>query len=608
MKQGRFLIVAVIALAISLTLYAFGKNQGNVMNVIPTDGYLKTAVAGLERTHATAEIVSVQGETFAQALRVAVKDSADETNATQLTVMNSGAVKAGDVMMASLWLRGSSLTGGPGRVEFLFEKATSPWTKSATQGIGTSGARAWKHVSIAFQAAEGYQPGEAMASIRLALQPQTIEIGAFAVLNYGQSKTLEELQQQAVAESPLGTVQASVDFAKPKQTLMGMGGNFCQPRYGSTEAMDSVGKYVLDNLEVVHARIGLPLNNWTPDPGVYKDDAQAKASLEALQMMAQKKIPVVVSVWEGPQWLLPGEGEGSRVMPPAKYAACAEAIGRYLLLADSKYGCNVEYFSFNEPDYGVNFKFTSQTMIDFIKVAGPMWERMGVKTKFVVGDTAGGSSSVNYDTPILEEKSIAKYLGPIAFHCWDALGAADSAYTGIAALGKKYNKPVWCLEAGHDAQLWQAKDPWGTWSNGIRTAMAYVRTLNLTDSAVVDYWTYEDNYPIVDKDQKPYPVFSVIKQMQGVLNRNSVAVTSTSTSTDLQIFATRGPRPSERAILLVNAAGKGEVVLSGLSGEYKLIVSTADEQAKASGVAKASADGKMTVSMPSRSVVTLIQN
>ena len=107
-------------------------------------------------------------------------------------------------------------------------------------------------------------------------------------------------------------------------------------------------------------------------------------------------------------------------------------------------------------------------------------------------------SAVAFDTPLLEDPSIAPYLGPIAFHCWDVLSASDASYTAIADLGKRFKKPVWCLEAGHDAQLWQMKDPWATWDNALRTAMAYEKTIRLSGATVMDYWTLQDNYPVVD--------------------------------------------------------------------------------------------------------------
>jgi hypothetical protein len=509
-------------------------------------------------------------------------------------------------MLASFWFRG---VGKPGRAEFLFERAQNPWTKSTTQPVaaGTS----WRRVLIPFRSAEGYARGEAMASLRLAFGPQTVEIGGFTLTNYGKGQNLEALRNLAVAADPLGPVRVAVDVGTKRQTLLGLGGNFCQPRYGATEPMDVVGRYALENLRVAHARVGLPLNHWNPAPGVYRDDAQARASLLALREMARRKIPTVVSVWEGPGWMLGGQSEQSgRVLPPSRYAECIESIARYLVKARDEYGSTPEYFSFNEPDYGVNFKFAPAEMADFIRQAGPRFARLRLRTKFLVGDTANGSNFYDYARTLLEDRTVTRYLGPLAFHSWDALSASDVAYRRIADLGRRYRKPVWCLEAGHDAQLWQSGDPWGTWDNGIRTALAYVRTLNLTEAALMDYWTYQDNYPLVDKrGPRPYPVFHVMRQMEDVAAKGATVVAARTTRDDLQILATVGPKVKRFGVLLVNPAGAGQVTLTGLPAQapVRIVVSDVKGQGRSDRMARRTdARGQVTVSIPMRSVVSVL--
>ncbi len=581
-----------------LALFALQTLSGGT-TILATDVHLNTPVAGLERTNSTASVVDVVGQSFSKALRIRVKDASNETNITQLTLPNVTTVEQGDTLLASVWLK------GPGQAEFLFEKSTDPWTKSVTRGLSV-GAE-WRRFLVPFRSAQLYKPGEAMASLRVAFGPQTLDIGKVDVVSFGKTKTLDQLVEYAISQSPLGDVDVVFNFADTKQTMVGFGGNFCQPRYGSTEAMDAVGEYALKHLNVVHARIGLPLNNWNPAPGVYKDEAQAKASLEALQIMAKRKIPTVVSVWEGPQWMIGGNPEQSgRTLPRDKYAACIEAVAQYLVTARDKYSVKVDYFSFNEPDYGINFKFTPQEMADFIRQAGPVFKAKKLPTKFLVGDTANGSAFVSYATPLLEDASIARYLGPIAFHNWDALSASDQAYTGIGNLGKKYNKAVWCLEAGHDAQLWQAKEPWGDWENALRLAMAYERTIRLTGSVLMDYWTYQDNYPLVDKNGlKPYPVFQVMKQMENVFAPGSKVVTGKISKAGLQSIATIGKR---FGVLLINSEGAGQATLKGLIPNADVEI-VEDDRSEGSRVlsAKVSAAGTLKVSVPMRSVVTVRQ-
>jgi hypothetical protein len=270
---------------------------------------------------------------------------------------------------------------------------------------------------------------------------------------------------------------------------------------------------------------------------------------------------------------------------------------------------NVAYFSFNEPDYGVNFKFTAEQMAAFIAQAGPRFRAAGLKTRFLTGDTTGGAPAVDYARTLLTDKTIAPYLGPIAFHCWDALDAADDRYTGIAALGREFKKPVWCMEAGHDAQLWQKPNPWGTWENAIRTAMAYEKTLRLTGASVMDYWTYQDNYPLVSQDgRSPYPVFQVIRQMADALPAGSTVVSTATENDGLQTLAAVGPGKGQFSLLLINSIGKGSVTVSGLPAgkTVSLFGSTATAQRTLLRKnARVDGNGRLTIDLAPRSVVTV---
>jgi hypothetical protein len=96
-----------------------------------------------------------------------------------------------------------------------------------------------------------------MASLRFAFGPQTVEIGGLTVVSFGKSKTADELIAIAAQRNPLGAARVAVRLSETRQTLIGFGGNFAQPRYGATEPMDAVGRYNLRHLRVAHARIGI---------------------------------------------------------------------------------------------------------------------------------------------------------------------------------------------------------------------------------------------------------------------------------------------------------------------------------------------------------------
>ncbi len=591
--------------------FVAGAQTPQGVQVIPKESQLIVPVGGLENTNSVTSIESVAGMTFSRALHVIVKKGAKETNATQMTIPLSSAVAKGDVILAEFWIRGADSKGkSPATIEFLFEKSTDPWTKSVTQvAAANRDASAWKHFLIPFQSSDSYQPGTAMISLRFALQPQHVEVGGLSVVNFGKSFSLDQLVENAAMKSPLGSVTVEFDFAQRHQTMLGMGGDFCQPRYGSAEAMDDVGLYALTHLQVAHARIGLPLNFWNPERGVYKDDAQARASFLALQDMNSRGIPRVVSIWEGPKWMLGGQPEQSgRELAPERYGDCIDSIAKYLVVARDKYGVKVDYVSFNEPDYGVNFKFTPKTMSAFIRQAGPKFASLKLTTKFLVGDTANGTNFHDFAEPLLQDRSIEPFLGPIAFHCWDGLGASEASYQSIAELGQRFHKPILCLEAGHDAGLWQAPNPWASWDNALKTAQVYERTVRLTEASVMDYWTYQDNYPLVNKvGLMPYPVFRVIHQMESVFAPKARIVHAKLSQEGLQAIGSILPGSESVAMMFVNSSGPGILNLKGLpkNHKFKELLSNREEQELGIKADQSNANGELTIIIPMRSIITL---
>jgi O-glycosyl hydrolase len=580
--------------------------------VIASDAILTNPVWGLQQTKADSGVVDMPGSSFGRALHVTIRKSVAESYITQMTVLTNRPVKKGDVMLASLWVRGAaSGDQSPARIEFVFQRAQDPWTASVTQGIAAAkNPTVWRRVFVPFQASENYGPLEAMVALRFATQPQTVEVGGLVVVNYGNTRDVDSLVSFIAEQNPLGNTVVSVDRAAPRQTLLGFGGDFCEPRYGSTEPMDVVGAYVLGHLDVVHARVGFPLDYWNPHPGEFRDEAQAHAALLALKEMSDRHIPTVLTVWEGPQWMLPGDpGQSGRVLDPSQYRACIDAITRFLETARDKYGVSVDYFSFNEPDWGVNFKFTPKTMGDFIREAGPRFKEAGLRTKFIVGDTTGGAPFHDFALPLLNDPTISEYLGPLGFHCWDGLTASDAPYRAIAELGRIYKKQVWCLEAGYDSGLWKAPNPWGNWDNGLNLALVYARTLRLSEASVMDYWTYQNNYPLVDKTgPTPYPAFSVLKQMEDVCAPGSRVVSTHTTDDGLQVLATTGPKTSRFAVIIVNPKGPGTVALSGLPPAAKVQVFQSDKTAQDQnmGTRVIGADGILAFPVPARAVVTVV--
>jgi hypothetical protein len=288
-----------------------------------------------------------------------------------------------------------------------------------------------------------------------------------------------------------------------------------------------------------------------------------------------------------------------------------DALTQFLVIARDKYGANPEYISFNEADGGYQIKFTSQEIADFMKMAAPKFAAQNLKIRWLVGDTSNGRALVRYTRPLLEDKSLAPLLGPISFHSWDALTSSDADYAAIAALGKEFNKPIWCLEMGYDPQLWRVQPPvWPTWDNAMKLGEAYWKTVAVAQASVLDYWEYQADYPLVDGDAgKPFPVFYVVKHFTEVLPPGTRVVEARSNHESLLALAgTDGKTPGRFSALLINTGGEGTATLTGLPAGATVNVtrtSRTEQMAKVPGTFTVGKDGKVTVPVTPRSVTAL---
>ncbi len=557
--------------------------------VIGDDALYTAPLSGAERTDATRDVYSSRGG--GRFARFTIKKSAAETNATQLILPITAPVEKGDALVARFYLAGGA-TGSnkPATITLGFEKSVDPWTKSLSEAVHSikrkaSGGLTWKPFVFAFTAAESYQSGEAMVTLRLAHGPQEVLVSALSVVNLGKIKSGDDLSALIADQTPLGKATVRVNLKDEWQTMVGLGGNFARAMYAD-DANDATGRYLLEALKPVHARVAIPLPQWEPlndnpdpnraDANGFKDEGRAHSALLLLQDLHRRGIKeLVASAWDVPDWLVEDAGKKSqRRIPKENYAEAAECFAQFLVTARDKYGVTVSYVSFNESDYGVQILFTPAELAAFIKVAGPRFKALGLPTKWLVGDTTGGQALVAFARPQLEDAECRPFLGPVAFHGWDALAASPDDYRAIAALAQKYNRPVWCLEAGWDSGAWRMDPaPWPTWNNALKLAQVNARVVGDAGAQIVDYWQYQRDYPVVDvaEDGKvtPYPVFTVIQQMAKGLPRGARVVAATSDKDDLQVIATRLPG-GFMSVQLVNRAGAGTVTITGLAPQTPL--------------------------------------
>jgi len=158
----------------------------------------------------------------------------------------------------------------------------------------------------------------------------------------------------------------------------------------------------------------------------------------------------------------------------------------------------------------------------------------GIKTKFLLADTAQTKGTVEFATMIMADSTIWKQLGPLSFHSWWSEKTPDSEFERIAAFAKAQNKPVWCAELGFDAAAHKVKGMFQTWDYALRLAKISHRMLRYAEAEVSMYWTWQNDYSIMSSDLKTYyPSYYITRHLTDYMNTGTQIIYSVSSDPDI---------------------------------------------------------------------------
>jgi hypothetical protein len=365
-------------------------------------------------------------------------------------------------------------------------------------------------------------------------------------------------------------IYSSVVFAQEKvsvkvfpdikrQKIQSIGGDYCQALY-TNSAWDNIGGETLKQFRPGFVRVGLPLlfrnENYINTKGnkILKQP-RIISLLETIKRMKNEfgVKTFIVSVWDVPNELIVDPTKQSqRVIKPESHDEVLDMLIAFLLKAKNDYGVDVDYFSFNESDGGWQVQFSPQSTIAFIKKAMARFEAAGLKTKFLLADTAQTKGTVEFATMIMADSTIWKQLGPLCFHSWWSENIPDSEFERVAAFAKAQNKPVWCDELGFDAEAHKIKGMFQSWDYALRFAKISHRMLKYAEVEVSMYWTWENNYTIMSPDLKTmYPSYYVTRHLVNYLNTGTQIVHSM--SSDPEVLSISGIHENGMQVLqLIN--------------------------------------------------------
>lgn len=374
----------------------------------------------------------------------------------------------------------------------------------------------------------------------------------------------------SVNASPHSTPDISIHFNQPVSSIEGLGGNFALGYIGHLSAEnDIIGTQCLRDLHPVIARIGLPMAVWRPSAKrVYDDEGAAQGVFHLIQTMHSKHIPVVLTIWNAPDWMVSNpDASNQRLLKPDEVVNFEKAIVEFVVSARKVYHAPVKYLSFNEADGGYSLLFTPEQEGQMIAAISKMLYDQGLQTSWLVGDTSNGSTVVQYAGSVLQQTDALPYLGPISFHSWGGLQAPLAQYQAIAAMHSEYHRPIWCMEVGFDPSAWKDNPPvWPTWNYALQLAEIYYRVFVVAHASIACYWEYQNDYPLMSSTGEKYPSFQIIQELSTNLTHGCRLVNSSSTDSSLLVMATRNADKNSWMVEVINPAGEEAVTFSGLKG------------------------------------------
>jgi O-glycosyl hydrolase len=416
-----------------------------------------------------------------------------------------------------------------------------------------------------------------------------------------------------------------IDVTKVRYTLDGFGGNYCF-------AIDSApAQYTLENLQSAWARIEMIAARWAPDPTDFATSEPDWTKLESRdtpgsdlrrrfefdQQLHKRSLPLVASIWWLPEWLYGDGGSKNsdghrRIVPRDKWPKLAAVVGSYLLHEKRRYGVEPDLFSFNESNAGVMVLMTPEEHRDVIKFLGAHFDKLGLKTKMLLGDSTG-AGSIRFTSAAAADPDALKYVGAVAFHSW---GGADAAtYAAWADLADRLKRPLLVTELGVDADY--NSRPHQRPGYGLREVRMYQELLLHARPAGTMYWEFTSDYSLVDYEKKPdgkskiFPTdrFLFAKHFCNLTPPHAKAFATSSDHPKVLVTAFAAGTDPQRVytVHIANLGPKRDVHLTGLPNGVKRFraICTGDSDSFREIEPVSSEATEAHVTIPARSLLTL---
>jgi hypothetical protein len=376
-----------------------------------------------------------------------------------------------------------------------------------------------------------------------------------------------------------------LDPAHPGRRFEGIGGNF---RLQSPLDPPQVA-YNLDHLPVAWARVNLPLDRWQPreddDPvaaaGAGRLDPSVRAAFEMERTLAQRKIPILITVWSLPRWartpVAPrppdsgGPGAGSTYhLRAEKWDSVCRSIGAYLDYARQHYGVEPRLFSFNETNIGYDVLQTPREHTEEIKRLGAYFAARGTPIRLVLGDV-GDPTGIDFIADASADPDAVNYLGAVSFHSWRGGTAEQFERWGAAA--RRLDLPLFVAEGGMDSDAYRYQslllEPW----YALLELTEYVDICRLAQPLTILQWQLTENYSLLTGGRDGRPLapaqrFWQLKQL-GTLSSGARALPIACDQAAIAACAFVDPATGGCIVDLVNNGAARAATISGFPAQVR---------------------------------------
>jgi len=380
----------------------------------------------------------------------------------------------------------------------------------------------------------------------------------------------------------------------------GFGGNYC------FNTQTPVADFMLDELHQAWARFEFKGALWdrereNPGPALLRD-------FELMKRVQKMEIPWVLSLWRLPEryYADPNQkppGTFNRQIAAERWPEFLDLLGSYLLHLKNDYGAEPDYYSFNEPDLGVDIGFTAQTHRDMIKRIGAHFESLGLKTRMLLGDTANPRDTHRYVLATAADAGAMRHVGAVSFHSW--FGGTPAQYRAWRDVGRWLGLPLIVGEAGTDPGSYRNRT-FDNFAYGLGEMRQYQELLRDAQPVSLLFWEFTEDYglafPNASGKVVPTGRFWLMKHFTNLTPMKSEGIASSSDQPDVLVSAFL--KDGTIAVHVLNTGPVRDATITGLpGGEWKRVTTTETTDWEETAIADISAP----LALPARSLTTLMR-